>query len=184
VGPRYRHPAPLQDVQRAIRLVRERSGDFGIVPARVGVLGFSAGGHLASTAGTLLSDGDRPDFMILAYPVISMSAPYAHQGSVRHLAGDPPAPGLAEELSTERRVTASTPPTFLFHTADDTTVPVENSLAFAQALRAAGVPVELHVFPTGRHGVGLAPNDPVLSQWPRLAEAWVRSRGLLDPARR
>lgn len=184
VGPRYRHPAPLQDVQRAIRLVRERAGAFGVDPARVGVLGFSAGGHLASTAGTLLGDGERPDFMILAYPVISMSAPYAHRGSVQHLVGDPPPPGLAEELSTDRRVTARTPPAFLFHTADDTSVPLENSLAFAQALRAAGVPVELHVFPTGRHGVGLAPNDPVLSQWPRLAEVWLRARGLLDPPTR
>ena len=183
VGPRYRHPAPLQDVQRAIRLVRDRAADLGVDPARVGVLGFSAGGHLASSAGTILGDGERPDFMILAYPVISMTAPYAHRGSVQHLVGDPAPAGLAEEMSTERRVTARTPPTFLFHTADDASVPVENSLVFAQALRTAGVPVELHVFPTGRHGVGLARADAALSQWPRLAAAWMRARGLLEGAR-
>jgi dipeptidyl aminopeptidase/acylaminoacyl peptidase len=120
--------------------------------------------------------------MILAYPVISMAAPYAHAGSVRHLLGDPAPPELALEMSTDRRVTARTPPTFLFHTADDASVPLENSLAFAQALRTAGVSLELHVFPHGRHGVGLALDDAALSQWPRLAAAWMRSRGLLDRA--
>jgi dipeptidyl aminopeptidase/acylaminoacyl peptidase len=117
--------------------------------------------------------------MVLAYPVMSMTAAFAHRGSVQHLLGDTPDPSLAEDLSNERRVTARTPPTFLFHTADDATVPVENSFAFAQALHQAGVPVEIHVFPKGRHGVGLAPDDPVLSQWPRLCAAWLRAMGLL-----
>jgi acetyl esterase/lipase len=192
VGPRYHHPAPLQDAQRAIRLVRARARDFGIDPGRLGILGFSAGGHLASTTGTHFDDGDaaasdpidrmgsRPDFVILAYPVVTMSGPFVHHGSQLNLIGPSPDPALAEELSAERRVTARTPPTFLFHTADDASVPVENSLALAAALHKAGVPVELHVFPKGRHGVGLAPGDPVLSQWPGLCAAWLRAQGLLE----
>jgi acetyl esterase/lipase len=191
VGPRYRHPVPLQDAQRAIRLVRARARDFGVDPARLGILGFSAGGHLAATAGTHFDDGaaaaadpiegmgSRPDFMVLGYPVMSMDAPYAHRGSVQNLLGETPDPRLLEDLSNERRVTARTPPAFLFHTAEDTAVPVENSLVFTQAMHQAGVPVELHVFPKGRHGVGLAPQDPVLSQWPGLCAAWLRSMGLL-----
>jgi len=191
VGPRYRHPVPLQDAQRAIRLVRAHAKDFGVDPGRLGILGFSAGGHLAATTGTHFDAGrpgapdpidrmgSRPDFMVLAYPVMSMSAAYAHRGSVRNLLGDTPDPQLAEDLSNEKRVTAQTPPAFLFHTADDPGVPVENSLAFAQALHQAGVPVELHVFPKGRHGVGLAPDDPVLSRWPGLCAAWLRAMGFL-----
>jgi PelA/Pel-15E family pectate lyase len=171
VGPRYRHPAPLQDAQQALRLVRARAH-----PSRVGIVGFSAGGHLAAQTGT--AEGERPDFMILGYPVISFAAPFAHKGSVRSLLGDAPDPKLLEELSNERRVTAKTPPAFLFHTADDASVPVENSFAFYQALRAAGVSAELHVFPHGRHGVGLASDDPVLSQWPKLAAAWLQAQGL------
>src|SRR5207245_8810361 len=154
--------------QRALRLVRARARQFGVDAARVGVLGFSAGGHLASTAGTRFDDGDpqapdpvermgsRPDFMVLAYPVISFVAPYAHKGSAQSLLGDSPEPGLLKELSSELRVTARTPPAFLFHTADDPGVPAENSLAFFQALRDAHVPAELHVFSKGPHGVGLA----------------------------
>jgi acetyl esterase/lipase len=192
VGPRYRHPAPSEDARRAMRLVRARASEWGVDPARVGILGFSAGGHLASTTGTRFDPGQpgasdpvdrmgsRPDFMILAYPVISLVAPFAHAGSRRNLLGDAPAPVLLQEVSNEARVTQQTPPTFLFHTADDQTVPVENSLAFATALHAAGVPVELHVFPKGAHGVGLAPQDPVLSQWPRLCAAWMKAMGFLD----
>jgi PelA/Pel-15E family pectate lyase len=183
VGPRYRHPAPLQDGQQALRLARSRAVDFGIDPTRVGVVGFSAGGHLAATLGTDAAEGARPDFMILAYPVISFAAPFAHKGSVQSLLGDAPAPKLLEELSSERRVTSKTPPTFLFHTADDASVPVENSLSFYQALRAAGVSAELHVFPHGRHGVGLAPGDPVLSQWPKLCAAWLQAMGFTSRAR-
>jgi acetyl esterase/lipase len=108
-----------------------------------------------------------------------MDAPYAHRGSVQNLLGETPDPRLLEDLSNERRVTARTPPAFLFHTAEDTAVPVENSLAFTQAMHQKGVPVELHVFPKGPHGVGLAPQDPVLSQWPGLCAAWMRAMGLL-----
>jgi acetyl esterase/lipase len=191
VGPRYRHPAPLQDVQRALRLVRSRAGAWGIDRSRVGVVGFSAGGHLASTAGTRFDEGatdpadpveresSRPDFLVLAYPVITMTGPYAHKDSPKNLLGDPPPPALLEELSSERRVTPGTPPTFLFHTAEDAGVPPENSLAFFAALRTAGVPAELHVFQKGRHGVGLAPDDPALAVWPSLCRAWLAGLGML-----
>jgi PelA/Pel-15E family pectate lyase len=184
VGPRYRNPAPLQDAQQALRLVRSRAAEFGVDPARVGIMGFSAGGHLAATTGTDFEEGARPDFMILAYPVISFAASFAHKGSVQYLLGDAPEPKLLAELSVERRVSSRTPPTFLFHTTDDASVSVENSLAFFQALHAAGVSAELHVFPHGRHGVGLAPDDPVLSQWPKLCAAWLQAMGFTAPAPR
>jgi acetyl esterase/lipase len=192
LGPRYHHPVPLQDAQRALRLLRSRAKELGFDPTRLGILGFSAGGHLAATTGTHFDEGrpdakdpidgmgSRPDFMVLAYPVMSMTAPFSHKGSIENLLGPSPDPGLAEDLSNEKRVTARTPPAFLFHTADDPGVPVENSLVFAQALHQAGVPVELHVFPKGKHGVGLAPGDPVLSQWPGLCASWLRAMGLLD----
>jgi acetyl esterase/lipase len=191
LGERYRHPAPLQDAQRAIRLVRIRAKEWGIAPTRVGILGFSAGGHLASTAATHFDDGrpdaadpverqsSRPDFAVLAYAVISLVEPVAHAGSRRFLLGDPADPALVEQLSNERQVTPRTPPTFLWHTADDASVSVENSILFFGALRKAGVPGELHVFPHGRHGLGLAPDDPVVSQWPRLCAAWMQALGLL-----
>jgi acetyl esterase/lipase len=192
VGPRYRYPAPLDDAQRALRLVRSRAREWGVDPGRVGILGFSAGGHLASTTGTHIDDGhplsldpvehvsSHPDFMILAYPVISFTAPFTHSGSRQSLLGDTPDPKLVQDLSSELHVTSRTPPTFLFHTADDAAVPVENSLSFCQALHAAQVPVELHVFPKGSHGVGLAPHDPVLSEWPKLCAGWLKAMGLLD----
>jgi acetyl esterase/lipase len=186
VGPRYRHPAPLQDAQRALRLVRSRAAEYRIDPRRLGILGFSAGGHLASTTGTQPDDpvdgvSARPDFMILAYPVISMTAPFLHRGSLAFLLGETPDPKLAEQLSSEKQVSARTPPTFLFHTADDPGVSVANSLAFFAAMRAEGVPAELHAFEKGRHGVGLAQGDAALSAWPKLLETWLRARGLLSP---
>lgn len=184
VGPRYRHPAPLQDARRALRLVRSRAAEYGIDERRLGIVGFSAGGHLASTTGTqpdapAESVSARPDFMVLAYPVISLQASFTHRGSLTFLLGETPDPKLQEELSSEKRVSSRTPPTFLFHTADDASVPVENSIALFAALRAESVPAELHVFEKGRHGVGLAQGDPALSAWPRLCEAWLRTRGFL-----
>jgi len=193
LGPRYLYPAPLQDAQRAIRLVRARAGEWGVDPARVGILGFSAGGHLASTAATHFDDGrldaadpverqgSRPDFAVLAYAVVSLFDPPAHASSRRNLLGEPPDPALVELLSNERQVTPRTPPSFLFHTADDASVPAKNSLLFFEALQKAGVPAELHVFAHGKHGVGLAASDPALSAWPRLCAAWLDGLGLLRP---
>lgn len=191
LGPRYHHPAPLDDAQRALRYVRLHAERFGVDRNRVGIWGFSAGGHLASTAATHFDRGDagaaepigrqsaRPDFAILGYPVISFTTEYTHQGSRRHLLGDDPDPELVELLSNEKQVTPETPPTFLFHTNEDTGVPPENSVLFYLALRKAGVPAELHIYERGRHGVGLAPTDLVLSSWPRRLADWLYSRGLL-----
>jgi acetyl esterase/lipase len=195
LGPRYHHPAPLQDAQRAIRLVRARAAEWEVDPARVGILGFSAGGHLASTAATHFDDGraeaddpierqgSRPDFAVLAYPVVTLAGAAVHSGSRRNLLGEPADPALVALLSNERQVTPRTPPTFLFHTADDPGVPVQNALLFFDALLAAGVPAELHVFAHGKHGVGLAQDDPALSAWPRLCAQWMEARGLLSRAR-
>jgi acetyl esterase/lipase len=190
LGPNYHHPAMINDAQRAIRTVRSRALQMQINPDRIGIWGFSAGGHLASTAATHFDAGDpnaadpidragsRPDFAILAYPVISLGE-FAHVGSRNNLLGKTPDPKLVEDLSNDQRVTAQTPPTFLFHTTADATVPVENSVRFYLALRKAGVPAELHIFQNGPHGVGLAPTDATLSAWGGLLANWLRERGLL-----
>lgn len=189
LGPRYRHPAPLQDVQRALRTVRSRAEEFRVSRERIGVWGFSAGGHLAATAATHFDQGNpqatdpvervscRPDFAILAYPVISLATEYAHKGSRNFLLGPDPDPELLESLSLERRVTAETPPTFLLHTNEDAAVPAENSVLFYLALRKAGVPAELHVYERGPHGVGLAPKERVLSTWPERLKDWLALHG-------
>jgi acetyl esterase/lipase len=177
LGPRYRHPAPLQDAQQAIRIVRHRAKEFGVAPDRIGIWGFSAGGHLASTAATHFDATSRPDFAILSYPVISF-AEFAHSGSMRNLLGQNPDQKMVDFLSNEKHVTAQTPPTFLFHTNDDKVVPVENSVLFYLALRKAGVPAEMHIYQTGRHGVGLAQSDPVLATWPARLADWLKVRGL------
>ncbi|MEP6915819.1 MAG: alpha/beta hydrolase [Acidobacteriota bacterium] len=191
LGPRYHHPVELGDAQRAIRTVRARAAEFGVLPNRIGMMGFSAGGHLASTAGTHFDAGQpdavdpidrassRPDFLILCYPVISFDPAVAHAGSVRNLLGPTPDPKLIEDLSNDLRVTPQTPPTFLFHTSNDNGVPVENSVRFYLALRKANVPVEMHLFENGPHGVGMALSDPSLSAWPSLLMNWLRARGLL-----
>ena len=191
LGPRYHHPIELGDAQRAIRLVRARAKEFGVSGDRIGMMGFSAGGHLTSTAGTHFDAGNpaaadpidrvssRPDFLILGYPVISFTAVYTHKGSAKNLLGENPDPKLLDDLSNEFRVTAETPPTFLFHTNADTGVPAENSVAFYLALRKAGVAAEMHIFEKGPHGVGLAMQDPALAEWPKLLANWLRGRGLL-----
>jgi acetyl esterase/lipase len=191
LGPRYHHPAPLNDAQRALRWVRLNSEKFHIDRGRLGIWGFSAGGHLASTAATHFDRGNpgaaemidrmssRPDFVILAYPVISFTTEYVHEGSRRNLLGDNPDPKLMELLSNEKQVTADTPPTFLFHTDEDNGVPAENSVLFYLALRKAGVPAELHIYEHGPHGVGLAPTDLALSSWPHRLADWLYGRGLL-----
>jgi len=191
LGPRYHHPIELGDAQRAIRTVRARATEFNIVPDRIGMMGFSAGGHLTSTAGTHFDAGkaespdpiervgSRPDFLILGYPVISFDPAVTHAGSLRNLLGENPDPKLVENLSNELQVTAQTPPTFLFHTTNDNGVPVENSVRFYLALRKAKVPVEMHLFENGPHGVGMALSDPSLGAWPNLLMNWLRARGLL-----
>ncbi len=182
LGPRYHHPAPLQDAQKAIRLVRSRAAEYKISPDRIGIIGFSAGGHLSATAATHFDTTDgissRPDFAILGYPVISFGE-FAHSGSRKNLLGDNPDPKLVDLLSNEKQVTGQTPPVFLFHTTADPVVPVENSVLFYMALRKAGVPAEMHIFQNGPHGVGLAPTDATLSIWPTLLGNWLRTRGLL-----
>lgn len=191
LGPRYHHPVEMEDGLRAMRFVRFHAADYGIAPDRIGIWGFSAGGHLASTVGTHFDGGNstandpidrvgsRPDFMVLAYPVISFTTPYLHAGSMRNLLGDNPDPQLVRNLSNELQVTAETPPTFLFHTTSDDGVPVENSVLFYEALRENHVPAEMHLFEQGHHGVGLAQKDPALSHWPELLAQWFRTRGLL-----
>jgi acetyl esterase/lipase len=187
----YGQPAPLQDVVRALRLVRSRASDLGVAPDRIGVMGFSAGGHLSASAGTLWdlpaartgaaldAVSGRPDFIMPIYPVITMRDPFVHAGSRRALLGQGPAPESLAQWSLEEHVTAATPPTFLVHTQDDKSVPVENSLAFYGALRRAGVPAELHVYEKSPHGMALERGVGTAAEWPHHAEAWLRARGLL-----
>jgi acetyl esterase/lipase len=196
IAPRYHHPAPLQDAQRALRFTRAHAKEWGIDPHRVGILGFSAGGHLASTAATHFDDGRadatdpidrqgcRPDFAVLVYPVITLEGPYAHVGSRNNLLGKHAKDEkLIDYLSNEKQVTARTPPTFLAHTSEDTGVPPENSVLFYLALHNAGVPAELHVFQKGQHGLGLGPRQLPFSRWPGLCAAWMRQRQILGKGR-
>jgi acetyl esterase/lipase len=191
LGPRYHHPIELGDAQRTIRTLRSHATQWQLDPARIGIVGFSAGGHLAMSTSTIFDAGDpraadaidrvssRPDFVVLGYPVISMVAPWTHRGSKTNLLGDAPDESLARKLSGELAVTKETPQTFIFHTADDPAVPVENSLHYFLALRQAGVPAEMHVFEHGPHGVGLANDNPALAPWSTLLANWLRSRSVI-----
>ena len=191
----YQHPIPLQDAQRGLSTVRSKAETLHIRADRIGVLGFSAGGHLASSLGTHFHKGlkdapapidrvsCRPDFMVLVYPVITMTDPFTHQGSRKNLLGDDPDPKLIEAMSNEKQVTSETPPAFLIHAETDPAVPVENSLLFYTALRKAGVPAELHLFRQGRHGFGLGANDGEVSVWPKLCEEWMRTMGFVESTR-
>jgi acetyl esterase/lipase len=187
----YRHPAMMQDVQRAIRYVRANAQKWNLDPNRIGVMGSSAGGHLASTALTHFDAGDpaaadpidrvssRPDLGILCYPVITMGAD-THAGTKRNLLGDHPDPALVDLLSNEKQVTSETPPTFIFHTFEDSTVKVENSLEFAAALRRHGVPFSLHIYPKGGHGMGLGSVqwDPANRHpWTFECALWLKEQG-------
>jgi len=192
LGPKYHHPVELGDAQRAIRLVRARAKEFNVLPDKIGILGFSAGGHLASTAETHFDRGNasaadsidrvssRPDFVILAYPVISFVAEYAHAGSAENLLGKNADRALLKSLSNEFNVTAETPPTFLWSSSTDKTVPPQNSVAFYLALQKAGVSAELHVFADAPHGVGLDLRDPSVGMWGRLATEWMRGQRILE----
>lgn len=191
LGPKYRHPIELGDMQRAVRIVRSRANEWRIAPDRIGVMGFSAGGHLASHASTQFDAASsaptdeidrvssRPNFAILGYPVISLSEAWTHKGSRTMLLGEAADDELARRLSTDTLVTARTPPTFLFHTNADTAVPVENSVHYFLALRKAGVPAEMHIFKDGPHGVGMPMNDAALSEWPKALANWMRASGVL-----
>jgi acetyl esterase/lipase len=179
LGPRYHHPAMIDDAHQAIHIVRTRAQEFGIAPDRIGIWGFSAGGHLASTAATHYTPETRPDFAILTYPVISLNTKYVHKGSLKNLLGDEPDSKLVDSLSNETQVTKDTPPTFLVHANDDATVPPENSILFYMAIRDAGVPAEMHIYARGGHGFGLGSTDAALSSWPSRLADWLRIRGLL-----
>lgn len=196
LGGRYRHPAPLQDISRAVRLIRHNAADLKVDANRVGVIGFSAGGHLASTVSTHWDRGQadaddpierqscRPDFSMLCYPVISFTAPYAHLGSARRLLGNDATDEQLAELSNELHVTPETPPTFLFHTGEDTAVPPQNSLSYAMSCAKNEVACELHLFRYGPHGVGMALSDPAASHWRDLAMIWLQKSGFLTAAKR
>lgn len=187
----YRHPAMLTDAARAIRAVRQRAGEFGVDPHRVGIIGSSAGGHLAATLLTRFDAGDpgaldlverqssRPDFGILCYPVITMG-PDTHEGSRRNLLGEHASEALITELSAERNVSAATPPCFVWHTVEDTVVNVENATAFASALRANKVPFELHLYEKGRHGIGLGESTPGrYHRWTTDCASWLREHAVI-----
>ena len=181
-----------QDAQRAMRLIRSRAAEYGVDPGRVVAMGFSAGGHVAASLATASDRGvyapvdvtdrlsPRPDLSALIYPVIEMSRPFAHTGSREALLGRDPAPELEAAYTPHRHVTRATPPTFLVHAADDESVPLDNSLAYLAALRAAKVPAEIHVFEEGGHGFGifLARGKPAAA-WPDLFLAWAGRKGLL-----
>ncbi len=180
----HRHPAPLEDAKAALLQIRDGAHGLDVDRGRVGVLGFSAGGHLAATLSTAVATGDAaldvqgavPDLSVLCYPVISCTE-QVHQGSVDNLLGLAPSQELLREMSADLHVTAKTPPAFVWHTADDAAVPVQHSLSYAGSLMRAGVPAELHVFPQGRHGLGLAPEDPGPAQWTGLCAGWLHRMG-------
>lgn len=195
-APAYRHPIPMHDAQRALRYVRAHAKEWNVDPKRVGVLGFSAGGHLASTVSTHFDDGKtdardpidrlscRPDFSILVYPVISLRESFAHIGSRNNLLGKSPDSKLVEYLSSERQVTKQTPPAFLVHTSEDRAVPPENSVAYYLALRRLNIPTELHVYEKGRHGLGLGRENLPFRSWPARCADWLRGRGYLGETKK
>src|SRR5215204_2341766 len=188
LGMRYHEPNPLLDAARALRTVRSRAKEWNLDEKRIGILGFSAGGHLASTLGTHFDSGktdatdpieragSRPDLMILIYPVITMGE-FTHQGSKKNLLGEKPTGDLIKLYSNEQQVTKETPPTFLVHTMTDTAVPVENSLMFLSAVRKVGVPFEFHLYEQGPHGFGLAPTNPILASWADRCADWLALHG-------
>jgi acetyl esterase/lipase len=177
---------PLQDVQEALRTIRRNSAKWNIDPHKIGVIGFSAGGHLASTLSTHYAEkvyepkdtvSARPDFSILMYPVITMDSSFTHAGSRRNLLGDHPSKQAVQHFSNETQVNGKTPPTFMVHSADDRTVPVKNSMVYYEALVKYGIPSELHVFQKGGHGYGLGSGKDTQSSWPDLCIKWLKASG-------
>jgi acetyl esterase/lipase len=193
VGPSARLPLPLVDGRRAVQFVRAQSNRFGIDPKRIGMIGFSAGGHLSAMTAAQAVDGradaadlveresSRPDFLILGYPWLEGTA-LDSKGQSQYcvFAGTDCVPGDYERYMPVRFVTGRMPPTFIYHTTTDSLVPVEGILRFYQALRASRVAVELHIFGTGEHGTGLGGADPALARWPELLEHWLRGLKLLE----
>ena len=189
----YRHPVPMMDVQRALQTVRANSDAWGLDPERIGVLGFSAGGHLASTAtvhhlkADLKSDdpiervSSRPDFSVLVYPVITMRPPTAHMGSRKNLLGPDPSEQLLDFLSTEKQVNQDTPPTLLVHSKDDKGVPIGNSELFLAALKKHNVPGKLLTYEQGGHGYGLGRKDTDSLAWPAECINWFETIGVIEP---
>lgn len=188
----YRHPIMLGDAARAIRTVRTNAKKWNIDPEKIGIMGSSAGGHLASTMITHFDKGNpnasdpvdrassRPNVGILCYPVITMGE-FTHQGSKRNLLGKNPSKELTDLLSSEKQVRKDTPPTFVWHTAEDRPVPVENSMLFASALRKAAVPFALHIYQKGRHGIGLADKPPFknVHPWANDLVFWLKEQGFI-----
>lgn len=181
----YKHPAELEDALRAIRWVRYHADEYGIDPEKIGVLGFSAGGHLAVSASTHFDYGrpagdaidatsSKPNAAIYCYPVCTLEAPYTHRGSRVNLLGENASPELVKEMSGPNSVREDMPPVFIWHNFDDTVVPVQNALMMATALREKNIPVEMHIFPNGNHGLGLAPNHPHVAQWGPLLQTWLK----------
>jgi acetyl esterase/lipase len=197
LGAKYLYPIPLEDAQRAVRLVRSMAATYGFLPNRVGFVGFSAGGHLAAAAGTLFEVGkigvgdpverlsSRPDFLVLGYPWLNAMQPSGHY--ITYCSRIPSVPPETCKLYEQKytpslHVTAQTPTTFIYSTSDDRTVPISASIEFYKALIDAGVPVEMHIFRQGNHGSGLGSGNAALDLWPVLLEEWMRDQGLLTPA--
>lgn len=180
---------PLQDAQEAIRIVRRHSGEWNIDPSRIGIMGFSAGGHLASTLSTHFNEivyppadatSARPDFSLLIYPVISMNMDFCHRGSRENLLGKDPSPGLVQRFSNELHVGPDTPPAFLVHSSDDRSVPPENSIRYMQALIENEIPAEFHLYENGGHGYGLGKSQLTESTWPDACLNWLHMQGFLE----
>lgn len=187
----HSHPIPLSDAQRAVRIMRSHAEQWKFDPNKLGILGYSAGGHLASTASTRYDEGNataedpieqessRVNFSVLIYPVISMDKSITHGGSRASLLGKEPAEELVHQLSNETQVSVETPPTFLVHAGDDEAVPVENSMRYYKALRAHNIPAELHIYEEGGHGFGFHRNNRPVDAWPALLEGWLKQRGFV-----
>ncbi len=165
---------PLMDAKQAMRIVRARATEWNVNPNKIGIMGFSAGGHLASTFSTHFEEDTKPNFSILIYPVISMDKSITHMGSRNNLIGNNPTNAMIKWYSNELQVTSNTPPTFLIHATDDDVVPVENSLLYYQALKVNKVPTEMHIYPAGGHGFGLANGNKSLESWPSLMIEWIK----------
>lgn len=194
-GNGYQHPIQLNDAKRAMRMIRHNAKEYDIDPNKIGVMGFSAGGHLASTLGTHYDSGiqdadneidktnTRPNFMILIYPVISMSSRFTHRGSRQFLLGPNPDKALTDSLSNEKQIDSMTPPAFLVHSSDDKVVPPENSIHFYLALSQNNVPAEMHIYEYGGHGYGMAPDDPVLNSWTDRCQDWLSRKNFANRRR-